>query len=277
MDRIAVFGPKGTFSDEAARQYFGEGDIGYPQTITGVFEEVFAGKADYGVVPIENSTEGGVIETIECLKRYDVVIYAEAYLQIRHVLAGIGKLSDVKKIRSHPQAIAQCMGKLRLRGKLPQMITKMRGGQDYSTAAAMASVVRLKDPSVAAIGSRATAEKYGLKILVDNLSDMEDNETRFFVISKKPATPTGRDKTSIIVAVKDESGALYNLLGIFAKENINLTKIESRPSKRKKWEYMFLIDFEGHGEDAKIRKVLDAVKGSTTFYKILGSYPKWQG
>lgn len=277
MDKIAVFGPKGTFSDEAAKQYFKEGIVGYAPTITGVFEEVSSGKADYGVIPIENSTEGGVIETIECLKRYDVQIYAEIYLQIHHVLAGIGKLSEVKKIRSHPQAIAQCMGKLRLRGKLPLMITKMRGGQDYSTAAAMASVAKLKDPSVAAIGSRASAERYGLKIFVDNLSDMEDNETRFFVISKRQAKSTGKDKTSIIAAVKDESGALYNLLGMFAKENINLTKIESRPSKKKKWEYMFLIDLEGHKDDAKIKKVLEAVKGNTTFYKLLGSYPKWQG
>jgi chorismate mutase/prephenate dehydratase len=275
MDKIAVFGPKGTFSDEAAHLYFKEGSVGYAPTITGVFEEVNSGKADYGVVPFENSTEGSVAETIECLRKYDINIYGEIYLQIRHVLAGVGTLKDVKKIRSHPQAIAQCTGKLNFKGKVPQMVTKTRG-QDYSTAAAMASVAKLKDPSVAAIGSRVAAEKYGLKILIDNLSDMDDNETRFFVISKKAKGSTGKDKTTMIAAVKDEAGALYNLLGIFAKENINLTKIESRPSKRKKWEYMFLIDFEGHKEDAKIKKVLEATKGSTTFCKILGSYPKWQ-
>jgi len=275
MATIAIFGPKGTFSDEAAQSYFKKGKAIYPPSITLVFEAVKTGKAEYGVVPIENSTEGSVAETLECLKRYDVAIYGEIYLQIRHVLAGVGTLKDVKRIFSHPQAIAQCMGKLRISAKLPpKIVTRMSSGQDYSTAAAMEKVAKLKDPAVAAIGSRNAALKYGLKILVDNLADMEDNETRFFVISKKGQEPTGKDKTSIIAAVKDEAGALYNLLGIFAKAGVNLTKIESRPSKRKKWEYLFLIDFEGHEEDAKIAKVINQVKDSTTFYKLLGSYPK---
>jgi chorismate mutase/prephenate dehydratase len=166
------------------------------------------------------------------------------------------------------------MGKLKVAGKLPKIITKLSNGQDYSTAAAIASVAKAKNPSVAAIGSKNAAEKYGLNILIDNLSDREDNETRFFVISKNGQKPAGEDKTSILLAVKDEAGALYDLLGTFAKAKINLTKIESRPSREKKWEYMFLIDLEGHSQDKKVAKVLEEVKKKTTYYKLLGSYPK---
>jgi chorismate mutase/prephenate dehydratase len=273
MDKIVVLGPKGTFTDEAAESYFKQGKVAYLGTITDVFAAVDQDKADYGVVPIENSTEGSVSETIDCLMKYDLNIYAEIYYQIHHVLAGTGKLSQVKKIRSHPMAIKQCMSKLKL-GKKAKIITKLTNGQDYSTAGAMASVAKVKDPTLAAIGSKKAAEKYGLNILVDNLSDREDNETRFFVISKKEAAKSGKDKTSIITAVKDEAGALYDLLKAFAEENINLTKIESRPSKRKKWEYMFLIDFEGHKEDKVIQKVLEYINKNGTFYKLLGSYSK---
>lgn len=274
MDKIVVLGPKGTFTDEAAESYFKEGRVAYVPSITEVFEAVRQDKADYGVVPIENSTEGSVNETIECLREYNIHIYAEIYYQIRHVLAGTGELKDVKRIRSHPMAIKQCMNKLRIRGKLPKIITKLANGQDYSTAGAMASVAKSTDPTLAAIGSRKAAERYGLNILIDNLTDREDNETRFFVISKKESERSEKDKTSIMTAVKDEAGALYNLLKVFAKKNINLTKIESRPSKRKKWEYMFLLDLEGHKEDKEVRKVLEQVEKNGTFYKLLGSYPR---
>jgi chorismate mutase/prephenate dehydratase len=275
MKKIAVLGPKGTFTDEAAESYFGKGKVGYAPSISDVFEEIKSGKADYGVVPIENSTEGSVSETIECLKKYDLKINAEIYYKIEHVLAGVGELKDVKNIRSHPQAIKQCMNKLsKATGKIPKIITKIRGGDDYSTAGAMASVAKAKDPTIAAIGSKKAAKRYGLNILVDNLADREDNETRFFVIAKKEGKKSGKDKTSLVLAVKDEAGALYNLLGVFSKSNINLTKIESRPSKSKKWEYIFLIDFEGHENDKEISKVLDAIKDNTTYYKLLGSYPR---
>lgn len=274
MAKIAVLGPKGTFTDEAAQRYFKEGKVGYVGTITQAFKEVSSGKAEYGVVPIENSTEGSVSETIECLRKYDVYIDGEIYHLIQHVLAGVGELKNVKKIRSHPQAMRQCMKKLKLVKGLPKLITQLKSGEDYSTALAMASVAKLKDPSIAAIGSKNAAKKYGLKILIDNLSDMPDNETRFFVISKKAHEKTGKDKTSILFAVKDEAGSLYKLLGVFADSNLNLTKIESKPSKEKKWEYIFLIDLEGHKDDKKIEKVLEKVKKQTTYYKLLGSYPR---
>jgi chorismate mutase/prephenate dehydratase len=276
MTRIAVFGPVGTFSDEAAHEHFKKGEFVYIPNITKVFEAVASGDCSYGVVPIENSTEGSVSETIECLKNYDVQISAEVYRQIRHVLAGVGKLSEVKKIISHPQAISQCLGKIQklLGKKVPTIVTKLRTGEDFSTAGAMARVAKLKDPAVAAIGSRIAAEKYGLRILINNLADREDNETRFFVISKAGRERTGKDKSTILLAVKDEAGALYKLLGAFAKENINLTKIESRPRKDKKWEYLFLIDLEGHKDDSTTKRVLSLVKDNTTYYKLLGSYPR---
>jgi prephenate dehydratase len=274
MVNIAVLGPVGTFTDEAAHRYFKQGKFLYAPSISLVFEAVKKGKCEYGVVPIENSTEGSVGETIECLRRYDVHIYGEIYHLIQHVLAGVGKLEDVKKVRSHPQAIQQCMRKLKMRGKLPKIVTKLTDGQDYSTAAAMESVAKMNDPSIGAIGSKNAALKYGLTILIDNLSDREDNETRFFIISKQENNRTGKDKTSIMVAVKDEAGALYELLGVFAKAKINLTKIESRPSRSKKWEYMFMIDFEGNKEDKEISKVLKLVEDKTTYYKLLGSYPR---
>lgn len=274
MAGIAALGPKGTYTDEVAQRYFKKDKIGYTTTITQVFDEVASGKADYGVVPIENSMEGSVGETIECLRKYDVNIYAELYHTIRHVLAGVGKLSEMREIRSHPQALAQCMGKLNTLGKLPKTVTKLGNGQDYSTAAAMESVAKANDPGIAAIGSKQAAEKYGLKILADDLSDAADNETRFFVISKKGHAKTGRNKTSIIVAIKHEAGSLYNLLGVFAKAGINLTKIESRPMKGQKWEYLFLIDLEGHKDDSNVKKVLNLTKDNTVYYKMLGSYPR---
>lgn len=276
MAKIAVLGPVGTFTDEAAQRYFKKGKFGYLPSITLVFEAVKAGKADYGVVPIENSTEGSVSETIDCLRRYDLRVCGEVYHLIQHVLAGVGALKDVKRIRSHPQAVSQCVNKLnRLMGKrVPKLITKVRGKGDYSTAGAMASVAKLDDPSVAAIGSKNAAERYGLNILIDNLSDQEDNETRFFVISREGHERTGRDKTSLMLAVKDEAGALHDLLGVFAKAGINLTKIASRPSRDKKWEYMFLIDFEGHEDDPEIAEVLKLARDKTTYCKLLGSYPR---
>ncbi len=274
MANIAVLGPEGTFTDEAARRRLKKGDFRYYNSVTLVFEAVSSGECEKGVVPIENSSEGSVSETIECLKNYELNITGELYHQIRHVLAGTGKLEDIKTVMTHRQAYAQCRGKVSKLLKNPDIITKAPSGSDLSTAGAIEIVARKKDPSVAAIGSESTAKRYGLKVLAPNLSDMEDNETRFFVISKEEAERTGKDKTSIIAAVKDEAGALYELLGVFAKAGINLTKIESRPSKDRKWEYMFLIDFEGHKEDSEVKKVLKEVEERTTYYKLLGSYPK---
>jgi len=274
MATIAVLGPVGTFTDEAARRYFSSDKFIYCNSVTEVFEKLEK-DCEYGVVPIENSTEGSVAETIDCLQKYNLYVWGEIYHNVSHVLAGTGKLEEVKVIMTHPQAISQCRDKIKkLLKSVPQLIPKGSNGEVLSTAKAMEIVAQKKDPSIAAIGSKNAAEKCGLKILADKLSDREDNETRFFVISKKQQQKTGKDKTSIITAVKDESGALWKLLGIFANENINLTKIESRPRHDKKWEYMFFIDFEGHKDDEKVKNVLKEVEDSTTYLKLLGSYPK---
>ncbi len=271
MARIAVLGPEGTFTDEAARRYL-KGDFHYYDSVTLIFEAVNSGECERGVVPIENSIDGSVGETIECLKNYDLYIVGEIYHQIRHVLAGTGNIEDIRTVMTHHKVIGQCRQKISKLLKSPKIVTKSPSGSDLSTAGAIEVVARKRDPSVAAVGSKSAAERCGLKILIPDLSDMEDNETRFFIISRQEAKRTGRDKTSILVAVKDEAGALYRLLGIFAKAGINLTKIESRPSKDRKWEYMFLIDFEGHKDD--VGDILKQVKDSTTYYKLLGSYPR---
>lgn len=274
MDIVAVLGPVGTFTDEAARRYFDKGQFIYCNSVTEVFDKVER-DCEYGVVPIENSTEGSVSETIDCLQKYDLYVWGEIYHHIVHVLAGSGKLEDIKIIMTHPQAVNQCKNKInKLLKSTPRIVSEGSTGKLLSTARAMEIVAQENDPTVAVIGSKNAAEKYGLDILAENLSDQEDNETRFFVISKKQHPKTGKDKTSTITAVKDESGALWKLLGIFAKENINLTKIESRPRRDKKWEYMFFIDFEGHKDDGKVEKVLKNVEDSTTYFKLLGSYPK---
>jgi chorismate mutase / prephenate dehydratase len=275
-EKIAILGPQGTFTEEAARRYFGNPPFIYCSSVTEVFDNVEEGKCSYGVVPIENSTEGSVSETIYCLQIYDTKVWGEVYHHIEHVLAGVGELKDVKMIYTHPQAIAQCRNKVKaLLGEEPHIISKSPTMKVLSTARAMELVAEKNDPSKAVIGSKNGAAKYGLKVLAEKLSDQEDNETRFFILSKKDHEQTGKDKTSIIVAVKDESGALYELLGVFAKKEINLSKIESRPRRGKKWEYLFFIDLEGHKDDAVIKELIEEVKTKTTFFKLLGSYPRW--
>ncbi|MBN2517816.1 MAG: prephenate dehydratase [Candidatus Altiarchaeota archaeon] len=275
MDTVAVLGPVGTFTDEAARRYFGSSKFIYCNSVTEVFDMVER-DVEYGVIPIENSTEGSVGETIDCLRKYDLYIWGEVYHHIVHVLAGTGRLEDVKTIMTHPQAISQCRNKVeKLLKSMPQVVTKGPTGKVLSTARAMEMVAQEKDPTIAVIGSKNAAQKYGLNIIAENLSDQDDNETRFFVISKKQHQKTGKDKTSIITAVKDEAGALWKLLGIFAREGINLTKIESRPRRERKWEYLFFIDFEGHKDDGKVENMLESIKESSTYFKLLGSYPRW--
>jgi len=274
MNKVGALGPAGTFSAEAAKKAFPDCELEYQNSISDVFSAVDKGKCEYGVVPIENSIEGSVSETIRGLEEYDLQIVGEVYLKIEHVLAGTGRLSDVKSIYTHAQAAAQCRKKIKSLFKTaPKMVTE-EGACLLSTASAIELVAESKDPSKAAIGSESAAKRYGLKVLSKNVSEAEDNETRFFVISKKGHAATGKDKTSIVVGIKDESGALYNLLGIFAEADINLTKIESRPRRGKKWEYVFFIDLVGHEKDKKISGVLKDVKKNSIYFKVLGSYPR---
>jgi len=262
---IAVLGPKGTFSEEAAKR-LPEETLKYVQSIEEVFDVVDKGLCNSGVVPIDNSLEGSVSDTVECLLKYELRICREVKLPIEHYLASNGSVMDIKTVFSHLQALQQC------KKNLKKLLPKARTEVTASTAKAFELVSQSKDKSRAALGSKAAAEEYGLKLLTGNLSDHEHNETRFFVISKEKTKPTRKDKTSIVVALKHKPGSLYDFLGMFAKQGINLTKIESRPWRGKGWEYLFFIDFEGHKQDDRIAKLLSEVEKSSAFFKFLGSY-----
>lgn len=272
MMRVAVLGPEGTFSENAARLWLKDRvnfQLKYYDSISDIFDGILKGDADYGVVPIENSLEGSVGETLDLLSKEPVKIVAEVLVPIKICLLARGELFDVKIIMSHPHALAQCREFLRsLKGKVEVRATG-------STAHAAKLAEEFKE--VAALASEDSASKYNLKVLARDVQD-RNSITRFIVIAREDAEtdsePTGNDKTSIILYLKDRPGALYEVLGEFAKRKINLTKIESRPSKRALGDYMFHIDCEGHVKDEKVKEALLRISEKAEMLKILGSYPK---
>lgn len=265
--KIAYFGPPATFTHLAARRHFGSSAEYVPEsTIKAIFESVMRGKAQYGVVPVENSTEGVVNYTLDMFMDSDLSITSEILLPIKHnLMSKTGRKTGIKKIYSHPQPLAQCRGWLE--DYYPGV--PIIGGM--STASAAKRVAR--EPSSAAIASELAADIYKLKFIAKGIEDYKDNYTRFLVIAKDYLPKTGNDKTSIMFSVKDKPGALYTILEHFSRHKINLTKIESRPSKRKAWEYIFFVDMEGHVEESKVKKAVDAVKKKCLYLKVLGSYP----
>ena len=254
---VAVLGPKGTFTEIAARKIFKDCRIRYCDTVDEVFDAVSKG-IDFGVVAIENSLEGSINITMDCLLEYDVKIYKEIILDINLCLVTTQETNEneILAVISHPQALAQARRFLRKR------FPSVKLQRHESTAAAILELKNLR--GYAAIGPRETAIEYGMKILYENIEDAK-SQTRFIVISKREGKG---GKTSIIFALRDRPGALYHLLKEFAERNINLTKIESRPSKRKLGEYFFFMDFEGSLNDKNVKDAID----KTTFLKILGSY-----
>lgn len=265
--RVAYLGPQATFTHMAAREKFGSLTDFVPQaSIADVFQEVRQGRADYGVVPIENSTEGVVTHTLDMLVEADVTICAEVSLEIHlHLLSRSGRPEDVQLILSHPQALAQC------RRWLANHCPNARVEEAASTA--QAAQRALQDESVAAVASGMAKDAYGLEVVSNNIEDHPNNITRFLVIGNRKPEPTGDDKTSIVFSVKDEVGILHRMLEPFARNRINLTKIESRPLKHKPWEYLFFLDLEGHIEEARIQRAIKKLEKSCVFIKILGSYP----
>ena len=266
---VAFLGPEGTFSHMAARHLFGlAAHYREATTIDGVFDAVRTGDAAYGVVPIENSTEGSVTTTADALIEGDLLVRQELVLDVAHALlgrAGLG-LASIERVYSHPQALAQC--RLWLAKNVPgaQLV------QTTSTAAAAREA--LADERGAAIGSRLAAEIYGLEPLRDGIHDRPENATRFFVLAKTDAPRTGKDKTTIAFSVKDGRGALRNVLAVFDDAGINLTRIESRPSRQKRWDYVFLVDLEGHREDDPVARALSELGTRCDMVKVLGSYPR---
>ncbi len=262
--KVAVLGPKGTFTEIAAKKMFGDAELVYCKTIQDVFESVDNNKTEYGVVAIENSLEGSVGPNMDCLLNYDVSITKDMSRDIEQsllVLKGVKK-KDIKIIESHPHALGQC--RQYLKKEFPNVTTITCA----STASAMDDVLKHKDR--AAIGFADAAKTRGLKILARNIQDFP-SQTRFIAISKKKSGKG--NKTSVIFALKDRPGALHDILGIFDENKINLTKIESRPSKRKLGEYIFFVDFESKDMNEKeIGKTIEKIKSKTTFLKNLGSY-----
>ncbi|MBI4824532.1 MAG: prephenate dehydratase [Nitrospirae bacterium] len=265
--KVACLGPLATFTHLAGLRHFGSSSHFMPlESIKEVFETVDRGEAQFGVVPIENSNEGVVSYTLDMFMDYDLKVSAEVMLEVSHNLLSLsGKKSTVKTIYSHPQATAQC------RRWLESHMPNISVLEATSTAKAAEIVSSKKDS--AAIASSLAASIYGLRFIERHIEDSRHNFTRFLVISKDSSPKTNRDKTSIMFSVKDRPGALYDILTPFKRAKINLTKIESRPSKRKAWEYIFFVDMEGHIEDKKLKKAIGEMKKECLFLKVLGSYP----
>jgi chorismate mutase/prephenate dehydratase len=265
--KVACLGPIATFTHLAALRHFGSSSAFVPlNSIKAVFESVEAKEAEYGVVPIENSNEGVVSHTLDMFMDYDLKINAEVMLEVSHnLLSKSGVKSKVKKIYSHPQAAAQC------RGWLEHNMPGIPVLEASSTARAAEMASQYRD--TAAIASEIAARTYDLHFIEKHIEDSRKNFTRFLVIGEECSPKTGNDKTSVMFSVKDKPGALYDILTPFKRAKINLTKIESRPSKRKAWEYIFFIDMQGHVNEKRVTTAIETIRENCLFLKILGSYP----
>lgn len=265
--KVAYFGPEGTFTHLAAIRHFGSFAKYIPvESIKAVFDAVQYGETNYGLVPIENSSEGVVSHTLDMFMDYDLKISAEVLLEVSHnLLSRSGDKNKVKRIYSHPQALAQC------RGWLEANMTGIPVLEAVSTAKAAAMVS--SDEEAAAIASELAAKLYDLKFIKRHIEDKKNNFTRFLVIAKESPARSESDKTSIMFSLKNRPGALYDILYPFKEAKINLSKIESRPSKRRAWEYIFFVDMAGHIDDEKVRKAIEKVKENCLYLTHLGSYP----
>lgn len=265
---VAYLGPEGTFTESAAFKQFGHAIDALPQdSIGSVFRQVESGGADYGVVPIENSTEGVVGHTLDMFVSSTLSICGEVELRVHHCLmASADDLAGVGKVYSHQQSFAQC--RRWLDAHLPAAVreTVSSNGEAARRAAG--------EPGSAAIAGEGAAADRGLRVLAANIEDEPSNTTRFVVIGLQAVGATGRDKTSVLFSTKDRPGALYDLLQSFKKRGINLTRIESRPSRRGNWSYIFYVDFQGHAADANVAAALTELEDQAPFYKFLGSYPQ---
>lgn len=265
--KVAFLGPVGSYTHQAAFNHFGSSfEKVACASVQDVFVEVEKGKADYAVVPIENSYHGPVFATVDSLTDSELKIIGEIYLRIRHnLLSAANSLSEVQKVFGHPQALEQC--RAFLESHLPN-VPKIQVSSN-SKAAEMAAA----DPSIAAVAGNLAAEIYKLNILSADIEDVSDNTTRFVVLGKEEVGETKESKSSVIFSIANKPGALYDILSAFSKRKLDLSKIESRPSKRKAWDYIFLVDFKGHVKSPLVQEALEEVKDKTLFVKILGSYP----
>ena len=265
---IGYLGPQGSFSNQAAvHKFSGSCEMIPLVSFEEIFKEVYKRTVDFGIVPIENSVEGSIGSVLDSLLTWDLHICSEYLERISHTLMSkSGKLEDIKSVASHPQALGQCRNWLACNLK--------QAGLVETISSAAAAKIASEDSAVAAIASDYASSIYNLKVVRSRIEDSDQNTTRFLVIGHQESPITGEDKTSLAFAIKDEPGALYRALFLpLADEGINLTKIESRPSKNRPWEYIFFVDFLGHYTDEKIREIIKRIEKECIFLKILGSYP----
>ena len=266
--KIAYLGPEGTFTQQAVQKHFGHSvlSLSHPG-IDAVFEQVQSGEADFGVVPVENSTQGIVSHTLDMFLTSDLKICGEIELRIRqNLLTHAKSLAQIERVYSHEQSLSQC--KHWLRANVPE-VELIRVASNSEAARRVRN-----DPEAAAIAGRSAAEVYGLPVLFDGIEDSADNTTRFLVIGRQVFEPSGHDKTTLLLTGHEGPGLLYSLLEPFQKHKVNMTRIESRPSSLGKWQYVFFVDVSGHLEDPEVAAALKDLKKVSKFSRVLGSYPR---
>jgi chorismate mutase/prephenate dehydratase len=266
---VAYLGPRGTFSERAALKHFGLGAETVPEaSIDDVFRAVESGAADYGIVPVENSTEGAVGRSLDLMPQSPMKVCGEVVVRIHHHLMtkdAARKIGEIRRVFSHGQSLAQCHEWLN---------TNMPNVERVAVASnADAARRAAEEEGSAAVAGEMAAEHYGLAILAANIEDEPNNTTRFLLLGDYEPGPSGRDKTSLILSARNRAGAVYEMLTPFATRGVSMTKFESRPSKVAVWEYLFFVDIEGHRDDPNVRAALEEVSTIAGFIKVLGSYP----
>jgi chorismate mutase/prephenate dehydratase len=269
--RITYLGPEATFTHLAARHYFGSGCTFLSRdSIPEIISTLEKGDATYGVVPVENSTEGSVAQTLDAVAASELTVCGELIERIHHFLLSQERgLDKVGTVYAHPQSFAQC--RHWLQAHLPNAhLTEMPSNAQAARRAA-------KEPRVAAIAGELAGDLYGLTTLAEHIEDSASNQTRFWVLAREARPPTGDDKTSLLTSIKHESGSLFGMLKPFQQHGINLTRIESRPSRQRPWEYLFFIDLEGHPSNPAVQATIDDLKASCLWVRVLGAYPRAEG
>ena len=265
--KVAFLGPQGTFTQAAALKHFGHSVQTLPMAaIDEVFREVESGSANYGVVPVENSTEGVINHTLDMFVQSSLTICGEVELRVHHHLLGkTADISSLQKIYSHQQSLAQCR----------EWLDANLSGVERVAVSSNAEAARRagREEGAAAIAGEIAGELYGLTVVESNIEDNPDNTTRFLVVGRQKVPPSGNDKTSLLVSASNKPGSLYRLLQPFAEKGISMSRIESRPSRLANWEYVFFIDIAGHAADEKVAECLKSLKAEATLFKVLGSYP----
>lgn len=264
---VAYLGPEASNTHIAAMKQFGS-SVGYKpvRTQAEVFKEVETGRTDYGVLAIENTTEGAVNATLDAFVKSEVKICSEILMPISHYLLANCSLEDIVEVHSHPQVLAQCRGWIDRNLSHTEVLA--------ASSSAEAAILAKNNENIAAIGTRLAADLYGLSVLAEKIQDIPNNMTRFLVIGHHYSQKTGKDKTSVLFSVRHEAGSLANALMLLARHGLNLTNIQLRPSGVKAWEYIFFVDLEGHIDDAQIKDALEELERESILVKVLGSYPK---